>query len=87
MSAAFELAGVLGAGLGASYLLAVVVEKARKCLDLRSDSASVSPFLNFSCVDGVNATRCHRDAVAWPSERLASRECTKWFRDDVVQRR
>ena len=33
MSAAFELAGVLGAGLGASYLLAVVVEKARKCLD------------------------------------------------------
>ena len=33
MSAAFELAGVLGAGLGASYLLSVVVEKARKCLD------------------------------------------------------
>ena len=33
MSAAFELAGVLGAGMGAAYLLAVVVEKARKCLD------------------------------------------------------
>ena len=49
-------------------------------------------FLNFSelqvHVDGVNATRCHRDAVdvaVGASTRLVTVQ--KWFRDDVVQRR
>ena len=32
-SACFELAGVLGAGCAAAYLLSVVIEKAKKCLD------------------------------------------------------